>query len=180
MANSLKINVFLIPEEGQHFVFSEGDAWFKGCFKDSEIPDFVLDKVEVDCLITKTAGTIFIKGVLSAQINICCSRCLEKTNLPIGSDFAYTLMPVKNETNRELELTPDDLEISYYQGDFIDLTPVICEQIILQIPIKALCKEDCKGLCQRCGMNLNVSPCNCKPDVVDGRMAALKNFIIKN
>lgn len=180
MANSLKINVFLVPEEGQHFVFSEGNNWLNECFKDSELPDFSLNKVDVDCLITNTAGTVFIKGSFSALINVCCSRCLENTILPVGSDFAYTFIPAKSEPNEELELTAEDLETSYYQGDFIDITPVICEQIILQIPIKVLCKEDCKGLCQHCGANLNISACNCKPDVVDSRMASLKNFIIKN
>jgi uncharacterized protein len=180
MANSLKINVFLIPEEGQPFDFSEGNAWFKECFKDKEVPDFSLDKVDVSCLITKTSGTVFIKGSFSALIDICCSRCLENTKLSIGSDFAYTLVPAKAETREDLELKPEELEISYYQGDFIDLTPVICEQIILQIPIKALCNEECKGLCQHCGANLNNSSCNCSSNVIDSRIAVLKNFIIKN
>jgi uncharacterized protein len=180
MANSLKINVFLIPEEGQPCAFSEGDVWFKGCFEDGEIPDFSLDKVDVSCLITKTSGTIFIKGSFSALIDICCSRCLENIKLPIGGDFAYTLVSAKNETADDLELKPEDLDISYYHGDFIDLTPIICEQIILQIPIKALCNEECRGLCQQCGANLNISSCNCGYNVVDSRMAVLKNFVIKN
>src|SRR5512136_2496900 len=127
MANSLKINVFLIPEEGQHFVFSEEDA----CFKEGEAPDFSLDKVDVSCLITKTSSTVFIKGSFSALIDICCSRCLENMKLTIGSDFAYTLMPAKTEAGKDFELKPEELEISYYSGDFIDLTPIICEQIIL-------------------------------------------------
>lgn len=180
MANSLKINVFLIPEEGHHFVFSEGDAWFKTCFQEGEAPDFSLEKIDVDCLITKTSGTVFIKGLFSAFINICCSRCLENTKVKIGSDFAYTLLPAKAEKREELELKPEELEVSYYQGDFIDLTPIICEQIILQIPIKVLCRDECKGLCQQCGVNLNVTSCNCKTGFRDSRLAVLKNFTIKN
>ncbi|MBN1364276.1 MAG: DUF177 domain-containing protein [Syntrophaceae bacterium] len=180
MANSLKINVFLIPEEGQHFVFSEGDAWFKGCFKEDEIPDFSLDKVDVSCLITKTFSTVFIKGSFSALIDVCCSRCLENTKLTIGSDFVYTLMPAKTEAGKDIALKPEELEISHYSGDFIDLTPIICEQIILQIPIKVLCSEECKGLCQQCGANLNVSSCKCSSNSLDNRMAVLKNFIVKN
>lgn len=179
MANSLKINVFLIPEEGKQFDFSEGDAWFKECFKEREVPDFSLDKIDVSCLITKTSGTVFIKGSFSGWIDICCSRCLENTKLPIGSDFAYTLIPAKIEKREDMELKPEELEIGFYQGDFIDLTSIICEQIILQIPIKALCSEDCKGLCQHCGINLNKSSCNCSSDVMDSRMAVLKNFKIK-
>jgi len=180
MANSLKINVILIPEEGQRFVFSEDNAWFRACLKDSEDLDFTLDKVDVDCLVTKTSNTVFIKGSYSALINICCSRCLENTNLSIGSDFDYTLVPAKAETREDLELKPEELEISYYKGDFIDLAPIICEQIILQIPIKALCSEECKGLCPQCGANLNTSSCNCHLNFVDSRMAVLKNFTIKN
>ncbi|HUN53557.1 MAG TPA: DUF177 domain-containing protein [Smithella sp.] len=180
MANSLKINVFLIPEEGQRFVFSEDDAWFRACFKDSESADFTLDRVDVDCLVTKTSGTVFIKGSLTALVDICCSRCLENTKLSIGADFAYTLIPAKAETREDLELTPEELEISYYKGDFIDLGPIICEQIILQIPIKTLCRDECKGLCPQCGANWNTSSCSCRLDVVDNRMAVLKNFTIKN
>jgi uncharacterized protein len=180
MANSLKINVFLIPEEGQNFVFSEDDAWFKKCLENSEGLDFTLDKVNANCLVTKTSGTVFVKGSFTALIDICCSRCLEKTKLSIGSDFAYTLIPAKAETREDLELTPEELEIGYYQGDFIDLEPIICEQIILQMPIKALCSEECKGLCPQCGANLNTSFCNCHLNFVDNRMAVLKNFTIKN
>lgn len=181
MANSLKINVFLIPEEGQSFVFSEGGLWFQECFKESEKPDFTLDTVDGSCLITRTSGTVFIKGSFSAQIDVGCSRCLEKTKLSICSDFAYTLIPmIKPETGEDLELTPEDLETGYYQGDFIDLTPIICEQIVLQVPIKVLCSNECKGLCQYCGTNLNVTSCTCKADVGDSRMAVLKNFVIKN
>jgi uncharacterized protein len=180
MSNSLKINVILIPEEGQNFVFSEDGAWFKGCFTDSDSPDFTLHQVDVSCLITRTSGTVFIKGSFSAAIDIDCNRCLECASLPIGGDFTYTLIPAKAETREDLELTPEELEISYYQGDFINLAPIICEQIILQVPMKVLCSEECKGLCPHCGTNLNTSSCNCHLNFVNDRMAVLKNFIVKN
>lgn len=180
MTNSLKINVITIPEEGLNFVLSEEGKWFKQCFRDIDQPDVGLQRVDVNCLITRISGTIFIKGNLSVILNICCSRCLEDVALPIGGDFAYTLVPEKPETDEEIELKAEELEISYYQGDIVDLTPVICEQIILQIPIKALCAEDCKGLCPHCGTNLNVASCNCLTAIVDDRLAVLKDFRVKN
>ena len=121
-----------------------------------------------------------IKGELSAIIDSECSRCLEQTSVPIGGNFAYTLEPDKTETREDVELTAEDLEISHYAGEFIDFTSIICEQILLQIPIKKLCAEDCKGLCQRCGMNLNNSSCNCHLLAGNNRMDVLKNFIVKN
>lgn len=179
--NSLKINVVTIPEEGLNFVFSEDGAWFKECFKDGKIPDVSIDKADVNCLITKISSTVFIRGKLSAIIDINCSRCLEDTKLSVSADFIYTLIPGKAQTKEDLELEKEELEISQYHGDFIELTPIICEQIILQIPIKALCSQDCKGLCPQCGTNLNHSSCNCHLGCVDSsRMAVLINFKVKN
>ncbi len=180
MANSLKINIATIPEEGLKYILSEDGSLFKECLIGRDYSDFTLCKVDVDCLITKTSSTIFIKGKLDAIINSYCSRCLEDVSLPIGGDFTYTLVPAKAETREDLELTAEELEICHYQGDFIDLTSIIREQIILQIPIKILCKEECRGLCPRCGNNLNTSSCNCHSVAVDNRMAVLKNFIVKN
>ncbi|MGV8057610.1 MAG: DUF177 domain-containing protein [Smithellaceae bacterium] len=179
MSNSLKINVVTIPEEGQNFVLSEDGKWFQECFPDSSELDFSLRKVEVTCQITKTSSTIFIKGNISVLLGISCSRCLEDADLTAGGDFSYTLVPLPPETREDLELQAQELEISYYQGDFIDLAPIICEQVILQIPIKPLCSEDCKGLCPHCGINLNVASCNCHLKIVDDRLAVLKNIKIK-
>jgi uncharacterized protein len=179
MSHSLKINVATIPEEGLNIAISEDGKWFKECFPDSDHPDFSLRKVDAQCQIIKTSGTIFIRGEISISLIVDCSRCLEDVNLLVGGDFAYTLVPAKPETKEDLELTAEELEISYYQGEFIDLKPIICEQIILQIPVKSLCSEECKGLCPHCGINLNASACNCHLDFIDERLAALKNFKIK-
>jgi len=86
----------------------------------------------------------------------------------------------KAQVEEDLELTAEELEMSYYHGDFIDLAPMICEQIVLQAPMRVLCTDDCKGLCPHCGINLNSGSCNCHSDVVDDRLAVLKNFRIKN
>ena len=178
--NSLKINVVTIPEGGLKYVLSEDGSRFKECLSDTADTDFKLRKVDLDCLVTKTSTTVFIKGEFSAIIDSNCSRCLEDISVPIGGNFAYTLIPAKAETREDLELTAEELEISHYQGDLIDLTSIICEQIILQIPIKTLCREECKGLCSGCSINLNTSSCNCHLAVVDNRMAVLKKIKVKN
>jgi uncharacterized protein len=180
MSKSLKINVVTIPEEGREVVFSGDNKWFQESFPQSGEIGFTLKKVNVTFNITKASGTVFIKGNLSATIKIACSRCLEDVMLPVCSDFAYTMVPKTPETGEEVELEAEELEISSYEGDFIDLAPIIYEQIILQIPIKPLCSEDCKGLCPRCGTNLNVASCNCNLEVIDERLAVLKNFKIKH
>ena len=178
--DSLKINVEIIPEEGLNYAVSEDGARFNKLLTDIADIDFILRKVDLDCRITKTSTTVFIKGELSAVIYSNCSRCLEDASVPIGGNFAYTLVPDKTETREDIELTAEDLEISHYSGEFIDFASIICEQILLQIPIKKLCTEECKGLCPRCGINLNNSSCNCHLAAGNNRMAVLKNFIVKN
>ena len=180
MSISLKINVATIPEEGLSFVLSEDGRRFEKCFADNASADFSLRKVDVQCQVTKASGTIYIKGNLAVILAMNCSRCLEEVSLPAGGDFAYSLIPGQPEVKEDLELTAEELDISYYSGDFIDLTPVICEQIILQIPVKPLCSEYCKGLCPHCGINRNTNSCNCHTEFIDDRLTVLKNFKIKN
>jgi uncharacterized protein len=180
MSDSLKINPGILPEEGLRLKFSEGPSWFEHCFAGSELPEFSLVTAEVDCLITRSGATVYIRGRLEAAIRQECSRCLEPATLSVGGDFAYTLVPDKEEFEEEIELSAAELETGYYRGDFIDLSPLICEQIVLQVPIKVLCSEDCKGLCPRCGTNLNRGSCHCRLEDVDERLAVLKNFRVKN
>jgi uncharacterized protein len=180
MSDSLKINLTILPEEGLRLTFSEDAAWFQGCFSDEERPEFSLVGADVNCLITRLGDTIYIRGDLSAQIKQECGRCLEMATIPIGGDFAYTLVPEKTETAEDLELSAEELETSYYRGDFIDLAPIICEQIVLQAPMKILCADDCKGLCPHCGINLNKGSCHCRSEIVEDRLAVLKKFRVQN
>jgi uncharacterized protein len=179
MSNSLKINVATIPEEGLNVVLAEDGRQFEKCFADNASADFHLQKVDVLCQVTKASSTIYIKGSLALVLDMNCSRCLEEVSLPVSGDFAYSLLPVQPEAKADLELTAAELDVSYYSGDFIDLTPIICEQIILLIPIKPLCSKECKGLCPHCGINRNTDSCNCHTEFIDDRLAVLKNFKIE-
>jgi len=93
-------------------------------------------------------------------------------------DFRYTLVPVKESIKDNVELRTDDLDFGFYEGEVVDLSPLIYEQIMLQIPMKILCSEACKGLCPQCGANLNVGNCDCRKDQGDERFAVLRNLKI--
>ena len=180
MSDSLKINVMIIPDSGLRLVFSEGEDWFAERFPADGRPDFRLTQADVECLVTKSGDTIYIRGTLGVRLRMDCSRCLEPADLKIGGDFTYTLVPEQMETSDDLELCAEDLEIVGYKGDFIDLAPMICEQIVLMAPMKVLCAQDCKGLCPRCGANRNVATCDCQTEIVDDRLAVLKKIRLKN
>src|SRR5215213_1252628 len=96
---------------------------------------------------------------------------IEVENLTAAAQpFAHTYRP------EEVELQAEDLILSAYEGDAVDLDELVREQILLALPSRHLCREDCKGLCQRCGANLNNGPCSCEQGEVDPRWAALADL----
>lgn len=96
-----------------------------------------------------------------------CSRCLE--------NFSFVVDTTVNEkfTNKS---TNEDEDAILIEGDSIDITEVVINNIISTLPIKRLCSESCKGLCHSCGINLNKSICNCENVEVDSRLEVLKSF----
>jgi uncharacterized protein len=86
--------------------------------------------------------------------------------------FVFVLTPRAAEVGGT-RLSPDDMALSYYEGEEIDLTPLVHEQALLALPTRPLCSDDCRGLCSRCGANLNAGPCGCPAAPAEPRLAAL-------
>jgi uncharacterized protein len=122
-------------------------------------------------------GRYRVAGHLTGEVEVSCSRCVEPFTLPIGSDFDLRYVPrSENVGEGEREVGEDDLATAFYDGDEIDLGHLIMEQFQLSLPMKALCKDDCKGLCPNCGTNLNTGSCDCNAKWEDPRFAALRNL----
>lgn len=118
-----------------------------------------------------------VEADVSACLIIDCSRCL--VEVPLESDFSFRTAFVSSDQlteEQEVELDLLDLELSFAEEDEVDLIDVIREQIILNLPAHPLCKEDCKGLCEVCGVDLNTARCDCKKEETDPRWAALKDL----
>jgi uncharacterized protein len=173
---SLKINVSKIPEGGRSFEFERDDAWFRTKLPEASTPDFTLDRIDVSCTARRMKENVFIEGTFSTVAETACCRCLETIRLPLRSSFKYTFVPPPSRCRDEVELNAADLDFAYYEEDVIDLDGVIFEQTLLQIPIKPLCADSCKGLCPHCGVNLNAAGCNCRGEIIDERLAVLKKF----
>ena len=175
----MKINILNIPEEGLNLEFSLEAGSFSHLLSNKEKIDFSLDRVDVTGDLRKLGQSIFFAGTFETLLKTQCGRCLEDAYLPVKADFRYTLLPEAATGGEEkIALKTEDLDIGYYAGEVIDLTPIIFEQIILQVPMKVLCRESCKGLCSRCGINLNAGSCDCHSDFIDERLKVLKNIKI--
>jgi uncharacterized protein len=137
----------------------------------------IVAPVELAFDIHKDKERFRLEGTLKTTLELSCSRCLETFQTPLDIDFDQRYMPQAEATSElEAEVPEDDLETSYYRDEEIDLNDLIHEQFYLAMPMKPLCRDDCKGLCPQCGTNLNTGTCDCAPVWEDPRLAALKTI----
>src|SRR5207247_10379128 len=120
---------------------------------------------------------IRIAGDLKARLDLACARCLEPITEDITRKFDLLYRPLGSDAGKEeMSVTAAEAEVSYYQGEGLLLEDVLREQVLPAVPLKAICREDCKGLCPHCGRNLNLEQCSCAEPVEDPRWAALKDI----
>jgi uncharacterized protein len=133
--------------------------------------------VKVKGKLTKHIAQTDVEGTISAELEIECTRCLEKIDKELEFAFEAAFVTPENFTeSREAELNASDLTVSVIEGNEIDLAELVREQILLNLPEQVFCREDCKGLCEKCGANRNLIDCNCNEKEIDPRWAALKNL----
>lgn len=129
--------------------------------------------------VTGNHDRVFVQGSLTSCVEFACSRCLKPFEKEIDSRFSIYFVRGR-VSEREKELTQDDLEVNYIDGPELDVNELLLGQIALEAPVKPLCSEDCKGLCPKCGKDLNAGPCGCKTEEkVDLRFEKLKDFKLK-
>ena len=120
---------------------------------------------------------IRLTGDLSTRLQLACARCLEPVMQDVARSFDLLYRPQGSDAGHaELSVTDAEAEIGYYTGEGIELEDVLREQILLAVPLRVLCIEECKGLCPHCGKNLNEGQCSCAEPLEDPRWAALKDI----
>ena len=125
--------------------------------------------------ITKNIVKTNIIGTISVAAEIDCTRCLVPIEKHLSFGFDVSYVPSQELLKEgDAELTADDLDVEVLDGDELDLREVVREQILLNLPDQIFCKDDCQGLCQKCGANLNLIDCSCEDQEIDPRWAALK------
>jgi len=132
-----------------------------------------------DITVTREFENLRVVGRLAAPLALSCSRCLADFTSFVDTSFTIFFRKEASSATSvedELELGEMDLLSSAYSGDEIDLTHEIEEQIAMEIPLKPLCSDFCKGLCHECGADLNTSSCSCSKKSVSMTFSALKDF----
>jgi uncharacterized protein len=117
---------------------------------------------------------IRLRGRFAGKFQVPCARCVEPVEIPLGADFDLIFRPAGADSEApERSIAAPETEIGYYQKDSLSLEDVLREQVYLSLPVRTLCKPDCKGLCPRCGENRNSRPCACEEGPNDLRWEAL-------
>ena len=130
----------------------------------------------------KIGAIVELEGNISTAIRLDCGRCLQSFEMPLESNFALAYSQKEpapeqsSSSHEELELTAEDMGLIYYQGEEINLKNEIQEQVVLAFPLRAICRPDCRGLCPRCGADLNTGNCNCDRSPPAGKFDALKGL----
>ena len=120
---------------------------------------------------------VFVNGQITTRAAVECDRCLKQVELPVETAFELEYVTGQAyESTAAAELTEDELSISVFDGETIDVDEIVKEQILLAVPTRMLCRPDCKGICPECGSDKNTGDCACATDEVDPRWAALKNL----
>lgn len=137
----------------------------------------VVSAIRLDGKATKSAGVIALTGRLTGCVELDCDRCLEPVERPVDIELDLEFLPNQQLGDKaNLELHSDDLKRDEIDGSEINLIDIAREQILLDLPQQFFCRDDCKGLCEKCGTNLNLKECDCEDDEIDPRWAALQNL----
>jgi uncharacterized protein len=136
------------------------------------------DAARVNGTLTKHIAHVDVKGTIDAELELECTRCLQKIDKKFEIPLEAAFVAPENYTQaKEAELQADDLDVSVLEGNEIDLTELVREQVLLNLPEQIFCREDCKGLCEKCGANRNLINCKCEETEIDPRWQGLKDLI---
>lgn len=127
--------------------------------------------------VDRTGMDMRVRGEVKSKIIATCDRCLNEVAIEIDAPFDLIYLPEDPSAGHagETELHDRDLDLAVYENDQINLDDLVIEQLGLNIPIRVLCREDCKGLCSECGADLNLEECQCQAPV-DPRWQALADL----
>ena len=163
----MKVLISEIPDEGLDFAHEE-----------TVESDTIISPIKARLKIMKIGSEVIVKGEVVADIRLQCSRCVADFYpvLSVPVDVVYhPLDELKGEERHEI--LNGELDMDFYSGDEMDITTLMKEQILLNIPMKPLCTDSCRGMCRTCGKNLNEGDCSCPHTETDRRFDILKKIL---
>ena len=175
----MKIRVCNIPEDGRDYDATVAkDPWFAQIIRDT-YGDRFPDKGQAAFHVTllRSCDNVQANGQVTMGLKPVCDRCAETFERDVCVPLHLILAPsCAKRSDKDPENDLDDIDFAFYKDEEIDFADLTRELLVLSIPIRELCSEECKGLCPRCGINLNRETCACKSKLDDPQFAVLKKL----
>jgi len=170
-----------ILPEGRAKIYEQQPSWLDERLAGEEKKDFGFQgPIHIRLTLNRSGRVVTAKSRIEAQMNWICARCLESFSHVVISEITSIFKPRPDHPfPEEVELNREDAETDFYDGDEVDLTELIQDQVLLAFPPKVLCKAECRGLCPTCGKNRNREACDCREDSMDPRFSVLKALRLK-
>lgn len=177
----MRIRIDDIKDEGFTLEFVEESASFPGLQEICADGDFeFVAPIRTRLRAFQVRGMIEVEGKVETLLRQSCSRCLEEYEEKLCASFSLTYvteMPeVTDDSGDEIEISAEEMGLIHFEGEEIDLRAAIQEQIVMALPLRPLCRQECKGLCPQCGANLNEADCGCGATDFNIKFAALKGL----
>jgi len=172
----MRVRIDEIPESGRTLRFH----WDEDKLRQFVPPDDpfkikLLRPVNVVLNLNRRPDHIRITGKIVGVLEVSCHRCLRSFPLPLNEQVDIYLVPDERiPEGEEKELEPGELLYEFFDGEVIEVDRLVAENIFLALPVKVLCSEDCRGICPKCGANLNEEPCRCRADSRESPFTKLK------
>jgi uncharacterized protein len=155
-----------LKEEVRQLEFLEPAAAVNARIADSPGSDdqHFAEDLAVTAEIYRSERDVHFQGRMEGTIRAMCARCREEFDRPLERDFRFVILPRPAAGDDE----GDDEGVDHYSGEELDLSPLVTEQALLALDLLPLCSENCRGLCPKCGANLNREVCTCDTDAKPG------------
>jgi len=173
----VRISLRDIDESIKELVFSEPTGELIPLLEHGPTHDYeFLGPAEVDVRFYRTGQELFFQGQLHSRVAGVCARCLATFEFTHDPDFDFIVVPRQGIWAEEPLDDGGDEHMMWYEGEEVDLTPPLRERLLLTLPTLPLCRDDCRGLCARCGADLNAGACGCVLDEGDPRPGVLRTL----
>jgi uncharacterized protein len=178
----MRVNVEDIGDSGIGLTFAEGAESFPSLLELSRNGECVfLMPLTIDLRIRRIGHMFEADGRFETRVRLSCSRCLADYELPLAADFILSFSREQPETadpsrHAEIELGAEEIGLILFHGEEIDLRDAVQEEVLMAVPMKTLCRPECKGLCPQCGTDLNQGDCSCQRKIINPKFAVLKGL----
>ena len=182
--NTLTIPLRVLESSEKEFVFEEKAEIFPVLADMEQQGEVVFSSpVRIQAMVCCSSdNTCNLKGEVEARLNLKCGRCLKEFVFPLKAVFSLVFARMDDDTDEEMqeerEMAAEEAGMIPFTGEELDLCEAVQEQVIMALPVRPLCREDCQGLCPVCGADRNEESCTCAENMVDPRWKALAGLKI--